>query len=358
MRIATVAGARPQFIKAAVVSRALKKLQGISEFIIHTGQHYDENMSRIFFDEMNIDEPMYNLGIKESMHGAMTGAMLTGIEKVLMNEKPDYVLVYGDTNTTLAGAIAACKLHIPVAHVEAGLRSYNRRMPEEINRILTDNISTLLFCPAQKAVDNLRHEGFDKGPHSIHCVGDVMYDAALYYSSLPGNDILERLNIKGENFLLCTVHRAENTNDILRLKNIIAALNTLHASVPVILPLHPRTKAVLTKENIEIDFHIIDPVGYPDMLQLLKHCSLVITDSGGLQKEAFYFDKYCVILRDETEWVELVENKYCFLAGSSTTFIVDAVMAYADKKIPAPLKLYGAGNAGELIADILLKQNG
>lgn len=356
MKIATVAGARPQFIKAAVVSRALKKLQGISEFIIHTGQHYDDNMSRIFFDEMEIDEPLYNLGIKESLHGAMTGSMLAGIEKILIDEKPDYVLVYGDTNSTLAGALAASKLHIPVAHVEAGLRSYNRRMPEEINRILTDNISTLLFCPTQKAANNLHDEGFDKGPHAIHCVGDVMYDAALYYASHAGNHVLNKWNAEPGNYFLCTVHRAENTNDILRLKNIVQALNTLHKTMPVIMPLHPRTKAVLAKENIQTDFYIIEPVGYLDMLQLLKQCSAVVTDSGGLQKESFYFNKYCVILRDETEWIELIENNYCMLAGSNTSVITDAAMKYAGKKIEAPANLYGTGNAGELIANILIQQ--
>ena len=356
MKVATVVGARPQFIKAAVVSRALKNYGDISEFIIHTGQHYDENMSHVFFDEMEIPQPLYNLEVKEPLHGAMTASMLAGIEKILIDEKPDYVLIYGDTNSTLAGALAASKLHIPVAHVEAGLRSFNRQMPEEINRIVADQISNILFCPTQKAIDNLMEEGFNKGIHQIYNTGDVMYDAALYYADKGGDYILKKMNLLSNDFLLCTIHRAENTNDIARLKNIIEALNILHKTIPVILPLHPRTKAAMQRENIHTDFIITKPVGYLDMLQLLKNCSLVITDSGGLQKEAYYFNKYCIIPRDETEWVELVENNFCTLTGSNTDMIVQTANSYRGKKIESSVSLYGKGNAGDLIVNILQKQ--
>lgn len=357
MKIATVAGARPQFIKAAVVSRALKKFPHVSEFIIHTGQHYDDNMSRIFFDEMEIPEPLYNLGIKENLHGAMTGAMISGIEKILMNEKPDYVLIYGDTNSTLAGALAASKLHIPVAHVEAGLRSYNRQMPEEINRIIADQLSTQLFCPSQNAVDNLIKEGFDKGPHTMHISGDVMYDAALYYASKNKSNILEQLHLKKNDFILCTIHRAENTNDISRLKSIAEALNTIQKNIPVVLPLHPRTKAVMKKENIKIDCMVIEPVGYFDMLTLLQNTALVITDSGGLQKESYYFKNYCIVLRDQTEWTELLENNCCILTGANANTIIETAQKLSGKKIETAFDIYGTGHAGDFIANILQQQN-
>lgn len=357
MKIATVAGARPQFIKAAVVSRALKEFNNISEFIIHTGQHYDKNMSRVFFDEMEIPEPRYNLAVKENLHGAMTGAMLTGIEKILLYEKPDYVLVYGDTNSTLAGALAASKLHIPVAHIEAGLRSYNRQMPEEINRIVADQISALLFCPSQNSVNNLLKEGFDKGPHKVFISGDVMCDAALYYASKNCSDILGQMKLKTGNFILATIHRAENTNDISRLKSIVDALNILHQEIPVILPLHPRTKAAIQKENIQTDFIITEPLGYFDMLALLQHSSIVITDSGGLQKEAYYFKKYCIVLRQETEWTELVENNFCILTGADKIKIVESVKECAGRTIETSFDIYGNGHAGDFIANILNKQN-
>ncbi|MBE9504353.1 MAG: UDP-N-acetylglucosamine 2-epimerase (non-hydrolyzing), partial [Proteobacteria bacterium] len=331
MKIVTIIGARPQFIKAAPVSRAIaehNKLvigQLITEVIVHTGQHYDRNMSDVFFEEMHIPKPNYLLDIHGLSHGAMTGQMLEKIEEVLMNEKPDMVLVYGDTNTTLASALAAAKLHIPVAHVEAGLRSFNRRMPEETNRVLTDHVSTILFCPTKQATENLKAEGIVdsntehelsamscKLPQKVALVGDVMLDAALYhkqYAKKPRFDLPEE-------FILATIHRAENTDNAERLKSIFRAFEKICQEIPIILPLHPRTRKeidahdfLFTNNDSQFThntsrFMLIDPVSYLEMIYLLERCSLVMTDSGGLQKEAFFFQKPCVTLRDETEWVE------------------------------------------------------
>ena len=293
MKIATIVGARPQFVKAATVSRALHK-ESIKEVIIHTGQHFDENMSQVFFDEMDIPNPTYNLSISGLKHGAMTGRMLEQIEGVLLTEKPDFVLVFGDTNSTLAGALAAAKLHIPVAHVEAGLRSFEMKMPEEINRILTDRVSNYLFCPTQTAVNNLEKEGFKLFPCEVYNVGDVMYDAALYYKEKINTHatIIQSQKLEGKNFVFATLHRAENTNDPSRLKSIIEALNKINKEVQVVLPLHPRTKSFIQSQQLEMRFTVTDPVGYFDMLALLENCSLVMTDSGGLQKEAYFFTKY------------------------------------------------------------------
>ncbi|MDP4663234.1 MAG: UDP-N-acetylglucosamine 2-epimerase (non-hydrolyzing), partial [Salibacteraceae bacterium] len=307
MKILTIVGARPQFIKAAALSRELKSRAGVEEILVHTGQHFDKNMSDVFFDEMNIPKPKYNLEINSLGHGAMTGRMLEGIEKLLLDEKPNMLLVYGDTNSTIAGALAAKKIHVPVGHVEAGLRSFNMRMPEEVNRILTDRISDHLFCPTDTAINNLKNEGFNDFDCKIHRSGDVMQDAALYYAqfSEEKSDVLAKLG-NPKNFVLTTIHRAENTDDPIRLTSIISALNEINKSQQVICPLHPRTRKILENLPEKPAFSIIDPVGYFDMIELLKHASLVMTDSGGLQKEAFFFQNACITMRDQTEWTELV----------------------------------------------------
>ena len=352
MKICTIVGARPQFIKAATVSRVLKK-ENIEEVLIHTGQHFDANMSDVFFDEMEIQKPRYNLDINGLTHGAMTGQMLEGIEKVLIDEKPDWVIVYGDTNSTIAGALAAKKLHIRVAHIEAGLRSFNMRMPEEVNRILTDNISDVLFCPTETAIRNLTEEGMTGKQVRIANIGDVMYDAALYYSEKAGT-IAEQFN--KEAFILCTIHRAENTDDLNRMKEIIAALNRLNKEIRIVVPLHPRTTGIIAREGLQCEFTIIDPVGYFDMLSLIKHSRLVITDSGGLQKEAYFFKKFCITLRDETEWVELVETGVNVLTGANSTAILSAYDHFKDRSGEFDGMLYGDGNAAEKIVSILLEQ--
>ncbi len=356
MKIVTVLGARPQFIKAATVSRALREIQ-VTEVIIHTGQHFDRNMSEVFFKEMAIPRPDYNLEISGLSHGAMTGRMLEEIESVLLKEKPDSVLVYGDTNSTLAGALAAAKLHIPIAHVEAGLRSFEMKMPEEINRILTDRISRYLFCPTTTAVDNLKREGFDAFECEISQPGDVMYDAVLYYKAqVPKKStILESLEVKDQPFSLATIHRAENTDNLERLGAICEALNQINQQSKVILPLHPRTRAILDKNNIRLDFTPIEPVGYFDMLALLDGCNLVLTDSGGLQKEAYFFSKYCITLRDQTEWVELVEAGVNTITGTDMALITQAAAKGMGKTVTTSAQLYGDGRASQLIAEKLSK---
>ena len=356
MKILTVIGARPQFVKAATVSRALKK-SDIQEVIVHTGQHHDQNMSQVFFDEMEIPTPHYNLEIQGLNHGAMTGRMLEKIEEVLIKEKPDYVLVYGDTNSTLAGALAAVKLHIPVAHVEAGLRSFEMRMPEEVNRILTDRISKFLFCPTQTAIDNLDKEGYQNIDCEIVLSGDVMYDAVLFYKKKieTHSTVIQKENLEGKPFVLVTIHRAENTNDPKRLKEICDALNEIHRERQVILPLHPRTKAYLHSQNLKLDAKVIDPVGYFDMLALLENCSLVMTDSGGLQKEAYFFNKYCITLRDQTEWVELVEMGANSIVGANKAKILAAYQANKNPKLIQSKLLYGDGDAAGLITKHLKK---
>lgn len=349
MKILTVVGARPQFVKAAAVSRAIAKHRDIKEMIVHTGQHYDENMSEIFFREMEIPEPAINLGIKGKTHGAMTGQMLEGLEKVMMQEKPDMVLIYGDTNSTLAGALAARKLHLKLAHVEAGLRSYNILMPEEVNRIVADRLSNLLFCTSEIPLNNLRKEGFENFGCEMFNVGDVMYDAALFYSkkSQSQSTIINKLGLK--DFVLCTLHRAENTDHKDRLHSLANALNKINKQVPVILPLHPRTKKILGEEKIKLDVTIIDPVGYFDMLEMLKSCGMVVTDSGGLQKEAFYFKKFCITLRDETEYPELVEAGYNKVTGSDEKLIEQAFGNFLKLKKDFSEKFFGDGNASDKI---------
>lgn len=355
MKILTVVGARPQFIKAAAVSRQLKRY-GIQEVLLHTGQHFDHNMSQVFFDEMDIPKPDFNLEIFGLNHGAMTGRMLEGIEDVIIKEKPDLLMVYGDTNSTLAGALAARKLNVKVAHVEAGLRSFNMAMPEEVNRILTDRISDYLFCPTHNSVQNLVAEGFRRFRCSIENTGDVMQDAAMYYGarSAERSDIIKRLQIESP-FVLATFHRQENTDDTTKLRDIIDALNDIHREMRVIVPLHPRTKKVVESLNIRIDFDDIEPVGYFDMVELLKHCAIVITDSGGLQKEAFFFGKCCVTMRRETEWIELVENGFNILSETKGCDIVRAWKHMMNQKPDFSVDLYGNGEASERIARYLSK---
>ncbi len=355
MKILTVIGARPQFIKAATVSRAFRDA-GVQEIIVHTGQHFDENMSEVFFREMDIPTPDYHLEINNLGHGAMTGRMLEKIEELLLKEKPDMVLVYGDTNSTLAGALAASKLHIPIAHVEAGLRSFNMEMPEEINRILTDRVSKLLFCPTDTAVSNLNKEGFSTFDCEIYKSGDVMYDAVLYYKEKAKtfSKILSTEGLTKNNFVLATLHRAENTNDPSRLRNITAAFNEIHRTLPVVLPLHPRTRSYLKANNIELKVKTIEPAGYFDMLTLLDNCKLVMTDSGGLQKEAYFFQKFCLTLRDQTEWVELVEAGANTLVGADPLMIMKGFNAALDKVVPTK-PLYGAGDAASKIVQEVLR---
>lgn len=349
MKIISIVGARPQFIKAAVLSREIRKHSDLSELIIHTGQHYDKNMSDVFFEEMEIPTADFNLSINGLNHGAMTGQMLIGIEEILLKENPDIVIVFGDTNTTLAGALSAKKLHIKVAHIEAGLRSFNMRMPEEVNRILTDRISNLLFCPTQNAVDNLVKEGFKEFDSQIILSGDIMYDAVLYYSQKASekSTIISELNLS--EYFLSTIHRAENTDDLQRLKSIVAALNKLNEVTKVILPLHPRTKKIINQNQLKYDFTIIEPVGYFDMLELIRNSKLVLTDSGGLQKEAYFLGKNCVTLRDETEWVELVEDGFNILAGADAEKIIEYASVMKNKTSDFTKNLFGRGDAGSLI---------
>lgn len=349
-KIVTILGARPQFVKAAVLSRVISEYNTIEEVIIHTGQHYDNNMSRVFFDEMQIPVPKYNLNINGLSHGAMTGQMLSKIEEVLVFEKPDAVVVYGDTNSTLAGALAAQKLGIKVIHIEAGLRSYNMSMPEEVNRILTDRISNLLLCPTQTAIDNLEKEGFAN--HNIKIVnsGDIMKDAVEFYGALSDEKatVLQNNNLQTNKFVLATIHRQENTDDLSALKGVFEGLTKIHNTKQVVMPLHPRTKSVLEKHNLNYPITFIDPVGYFDMLALLKHCALVVTDSGGLQKEAFFNNKPCVIAREETEWIELVDGGFAKLAGSNAETIFNASEELQKTKHNFSVSLYGT-QVGETI---------
>ena len=322
MKIVSIVGARPQFIKAATVSRIFRANSEITEILLHTGQHYDANMSEIFFRELNIPEPNYNLNVGSGSHALQTGAMLMGIEEILLKEKPDFTLVYGDTNSTLAGALAATKLHIPVAHVEAGLRSFNRAMPEEINRIVTDRISDILFAPTRTAVDHLTSEGLAS---FTLFTGDVMYDSVLYYKAwIEENPLKYKTPGIPENYLLATIHRAENTDNSDNLKNIFLAFSQLNQEV--ILPIHPRTRKILESSiAVPSNVHIIDPVGYLQMMKLTIDASKVLTDSGGLQKEAYFLGKQCVTLRTETEWVETLHDHWNIIAGSDTASIVEAV---------------------------------
>jgi UDP-GlcNAc3NAcA epimerase len=353
-KVVSIVGARPQFIKAAMLSRQFRLL-GVQESIIHTGQHFEANMSDIFFREMEIPKPAYQLDIHTLSHGAMTGRMLEGIEKALQVEKPDGVVLYGDTNSTLAGALAASKLRIPIVHVEAGLRSFDMTMPEEVNRVLTDRVSSILFCPTETAVNNLKREGFDHMPARVVNSGDVMYDAALYYEDKAQlkSDILRRIGTK--KFVLATIHREENADSPEKLRSIIAGLNEIHKQVPVVVPLHPRTRNILAQQYILPNFIIIDPVGYFDMIMLLKNAELVITDSGGVQKEAFFFGKQCITLREQTEWVELVEKGFNVLVGSDSRRLISAFNSFSTQESDFSANLYGNGHAAKTIAEIIQK---
>ena len=368
--IATIVGARPQFIKAAVVSRVIAEHNAgttpsqhrIREVIVHSGQHYDINMSSVFFEEMQIPKPEHFLDVNGISHGAMTGRMIEKIESALIKEKPELVLVYGDTNTTLAGALAAVKLHIPVAHVEAGLRSFNRRMPEEINRLLTDHVAGILFCPTRQALKNLQIEGIDADSRAttlnhtprVELVGDVMLDAAMHYRRFARKPAIEL----PDQYILSTLHRAENTDNPGRLESLIEGLEKVGKEVPVLMPLHPRSRKIMQELNLKPApgcVRLIDPVGYLSMIYLLEHCRLVMTDSGGLQKEAYFFSKPCVTLRDETEWVELVENGFNLVAGADTDTIYQCYRDAAQRKMDFGLRLYGDGKAGNHVVRILLE---
>ncbi len=356
--ILTVLGARPQFIKASVVSHAIARSGRLREIVVHTGQHFDANMSDVFFDELGMRKPDHFLDIHGGSHGDMTGRMLIEVERVLLHEKPDVVLVYGDTNSTLAGALAAVKLHIPVAHVEAGLRSFNMAMPEEVNRILTDRISRWLFTPTEAAAQHLLREGV--APEHIVPVGDVMYDVALHHGArvTDKGGVLERLGLAPKGYLLTTIHRAENTDDPARLTAIVAALEAAAQTQPVIWPLHPRTRDILGRmgclTRLAKRVTLIEPVGYLDMVQLEKFSALIVTDSGGVQKEAFFHEVPCVTLRDETEWVELVSAGWNFLAPPQDALKLSEIIKTSLGRRGMAVRPYGAGDAAEKIVENLL----
>ena len=359
MKVLTVIGARPQFIKAAVVSNALRA-RNIEEFLVHTGQHFDENMSKVFFDEMGISEPQANLGISGGTHGKMTGEMLVEVEKLVIEQKPDWVLVYGDTNSTLAGSLASSKLNVPCAHVEAGLRSDNRNMPEEINRILTDHASDLLFAPTKTAFNRLLSEGIAE--EKIVRTGDVMLDAAITFQkiALANSTILSDLNLTEQSFSLCTMHRAENVDNPKILEWIVNGLNENSKEMPIVLPLHPRTKAKLNEfglfKKISPAIKLIPPVGFLDILVLQSSSSLIITDSGGMQKEAFFQRKPCVTLRAETEWVELLQDGHNRLAIPIIDSIKEKSVDAMEANIDWSVDLYGDGHSSETITDSLIER--
>ncbi len=360
IKVVTVVGARPQFIKAAAVSRVIRDTYAdqVQEILVHTGQHFDENMSKVFFDELDIPKPNYNLEISGGSHGLMTGRMLEAIEQVLLKEKPDWVLVYGDTNSTLAGALAAVKLHIRVAHVEAGLRSFNMRMPEEVNRVMADRISTLLFCPTEAAVKNLQLEGVKSG---VINSGDVMYDVALTFrdQARQRSTVLQRLGLTEKAFTLATCHRAENTDDPTRLKQIMSALGSIANDLPVVLPLHPRTRKLIYEQDLQplLDrVTVLEPVAFLDMVALEQAAKLILTDSGGVQKEAFFYRVPCVTMREETEWVETVHAGMNMLVGADTDKIIQATIDMQSKE-PAnnDAQPYGNGRSAFGIVDALVK---
>ena len=379
IKIVTIIGARPQIIKAAALSRAIKNnfSSQITEIIVHTGQHYDDNMSQVFFDELEIPLPNYNLNVGSGNHGKQTATMISAIEDVLLIEKPNAIVLYGDTNSTLAGAMAASKIHIPVIHIEAGLRSFNKSMPEEINRIMCDHVSTLLFSPTKTGFNNLIQEGFlsqNNAPYSIdnpkiyHC-GDVMYDNSLFFSKISDvkTSIINDLKLKNNGFILATIHRNNNTDEPIRLNALFKSLNdiSINHQLKIVLPLHPRTSNLLDRNlskdlaeaiRLNSNFKIISPVSFLEMLALEKNCCLVMTDSGGVQKEAFYFEKPCVILRPETEWIELLENGAALIADADENkikFSFEQLIAKKDLSFP---KLYGDGNAAEFICSEIINQ--
>ena len=370
-KILTIIGARPQIIKAAAISRAVTKRNDVDEIIVHTGQHYDQNMSEVFFGELGIPKPKYNLNIGSGSHGRQTAKMIEALENVFIEENPDCVIVYGDTNSTLAGAVAASKLHVPIAHIEAGLRSFNMSMPEEINRIACDHLSSILFAPTRVAMENLKAEGFmtshaqfsnGKGREVFNC-GDVMYDNSIYFAQIAESSgvILSALDLKPNGFILATIHRDSNTDNPESLNNIFRALSDISETnkQTVVLPLHPRT-AKLLRKNLNPEVYdkvihselikIIEPVSFLDMIALEKNASLVMTDSGGVQKESFFFERPCVILRPETEWVEIVEHKAGVLTGADYDKIMNGYSNLSSKKVTFP-KLFGDASAAEQILD-------
>jgi UDP-GlcNAc3NAcA epimerase len=354
MIIATIVGARPQFIKAAGVSRFIR--QKHLEILVHTGQHYDYEMAGIFFEGLELPPPDYDLGVGSGPHGAQTGAMLEGIEKVLQSERPDMVVIYGDTNSTLAGALAAAKLNIPVAHVEAGLRSYNRRMPEEVNRVIADHLSALLLCPSLTAVSNLEAEGIK---NNVHLVGDVMLEVlnwALARAEAKTPEVLAKYSLERRLFTLLTVHRSENTDDGQRLRGIVDAINALDE--PVVFPIHPRTRKALARTSVKLASHIliIDPVGYLEMIALSRAARIIMTDSGGLQKEAYWLGVPCLTLRKETEWVETVENGWNMLVGTDPEKIRHVARSFVPPKKHPPL--YGDGKMAAKCLDLLEQTSG
>lgn len=358
-KILTIVGARPQFIKAAAISRAIKSSfsDEISEQILHTGQHFDSNMSDVFFEEMSIPKPSHHFQISGGSHGKMTGAMLSVIEDVLLAERPDWVLIYGDTNSTLAGALAASKLHIPVAHVEAGLRSFNMRMPEEINRILSDRVSTLLFCPTQAAIQNLKNEGVTQGAINV---GDVMFDVALFYKEQAKSEsrILDKLQLESGKYVLATCHRAENTDDKKRLTHILMGLASIAKAIKLVLPLHPRTTKLIAEYGLDHllrDAVVVAPVSFIDMVALEQSAAVIVTDSGGVQKEAFFYGVPCITMRDETEWVETVNLGANQLVGADRDRIVDAFYQ-AERRggLAVTDQPYGDGSASEKILEKIL----
>ena len=377
MKIITIIGARPQIIKSAAISRAIRNRfsNELVEVIVHTGQHYDENMSAVFFDELSIPRPDYNLNVGSGNHGKQTAKMLEGIEEIIEKENPQAIVVYGDTNSTVAGGLAASKLHIPLVHIEAGLRSYNKRMPEEINRIMCDHVSTLLFSPTKKGVDNLEKEGFNlnpvqpfniDNPRVYHC-GDIMYDNSIYFSEVSDTEsgIVEEIGLNGD-FILSTIHRNNNTDDPSRLQAIFEGLLEISEenNIPVVLPLHPRTKKMMEsnlsdglKNKISNSNHIkiIPPVSFLDVIALEKKASFVITDSGGVQKEAFFFKKPCIILRPETEWVEIVENGNAILCDADKTRILEAYKALSSNSQLTYPDLFGDGKSAEFICEEIIK---
>ena len=369
IKIITIIGARPQIIKAAAISRAIKNHYSdqIQEIIVHTGQHYDENMSKVFFEELQIPKPDYNLEVGSGSHGAQTAKMLSGIEEIILKEEPNGLIVYGDTNSTVAGGLAASKLHIPLIHIEAGLRSYNKSMPEEINRILCDHTSTLLFTPTLQGLDNLKKEGFavdNAAPYNIdnpkvyHC-GDIMYDNSLHFSEVSdtSSSILSDEGISGK-FILSTIHRNNNTDEPDRLTAIFSALLKIADDHTIVLPLHPRTKKMMdvnlnaelkSKIDASANIKIIPPVSFLDVIALEKNAEMVITDSGGVQKEAFYFKKPCIILRPETEWVEIVQNGNAILADADESRILGAYEQLSTKIDFTYPEIFGDGKASEFI---------
>jgi len=378
MKIVSVIGARPQIIKAAALSRAIKNIYSdkITELIVHTGQHYDDNMSQVFFDELGIPKPNYNLNVGSSSHGVQTARMIEGLEEIFLNEKPDYVVVYGDTNSTLAAAIAASKIHIPIVHIEAGLRSFNKRMPEEINRIMCDHASTLLFSPTKTGYDNLIREGFEKStkkqynadnPAVFHC-GDVMYDNSLYFKeiALDKSCVLKENDLKEGNFILGTIHRDNNTDQAERLNAIISSLIQISENENIVLPLHPRTAKLLDK-NLDAELFeklkssqsikLIPPVSFLDMIALESNCKMVITDSGGVQKESYFFEKPCIILRPETEWKEIVEVGAAVIADADENKILMAYEKFLSNSLQNYPDIFGDGKAAEFICKTMIENN-